>query len=128
MSTNKKVRILVVDDSKVVLKVVCQLLTRMGYETKAAENGVEALSLMKTDNGFKLVLTDINMPQMDGWELAIRIKSLKPSLPIIALTGEDPNSIIPRLNGSGISHALFKPFNIDLLNDAVENILMVENI
>ena len=122
-NNNKKVSILVVDDSREILKLVCQLLTRLGYETTTAENGFEALRIMECDNCFKLVLTDISMPQMDGWELSLRIKSLNPSIPIVALTGEDPNSILPRLKGSGISHALFKPFKIDLLNDTMTELL-----
>ena len=123
MHNHQKVRILVVDDSKVVLTMVCQLLTRLGYETISAENGRKALRIIESDNDLNLVMTDINMPEMDGWELALRIKSLKPSIMIIALTGEAPISILPKLNGSGISQALFKPFKIDLLNDVLESAL-----
>jgi two-component system, NarL family, capsular synthesis sensor histidine kinase RcsC len=128
MPKNKNDRILVVDDNNVALNIVCKMLASLGYETIAAENGVEALRMMESVNGFKLVLTDINMPQMDGWNLASRIKLLKPDIPIIAITGEDPNSILPRLHGSGISHALFKPFKVDLLNDAMESILRTEKL
>ena len=119
MRTTKKLRILVVDDSKVVLRVVCQLLTKMGYETIASHDGREALKIMEADNDIDLVMTDINMPRMDGWELALHIKTKDPSMPIIALTGEHPSNILPMMKDSGISQALFKPFNLDHLNDAM---------
>ena len=119
----EKIRILVVDDSKIALSMVCQLLMSLGYETVAAEDGRKALSILESNNDLNLVLTDINMPDMDGWELALCIKSLKPDIMIIALTGEAPNNILPKLNGSGISHALFKPFKIDHLNEVVDTIL-----
>jgi CheY-like chemotaxis protein len=127
MNDNKNVRILVVDDSKVVLSIVCKLLTSLGYETVAAEDGRKALRILKSNNDLNLVLTDINMPDMDGWELALCIKSLKPDIMIIALTGEPPNNILPKLNGSGISHALFKPLKIDHLNEIVDTILQKHN-
>lgn len=119
MLETTKIRILVVDDSKIVLMSVCRLLTRLGYETIAAQDGSEALRMIKTNDGVNLVLTDINMPLIDGWELALRIKAIKPDIPIIALTGEHPNKILPKLSGSGISQALFKPFTLDHLNNAM---------
>ena len=122
MRKETKIRVLVVDDSRVVLKAVCHLLARFGYEAIAAQSGSEALSILETKDGFNLILTDINMPQMDGWELARKIKSIKPDIPIVALTGENPNHILSRLDGSGISHALFKPFNLDHLNNAMAHI------
>jgi CheY-like chemotaxis protein len=123
MQKTTTIRILVVDDNNVVLTSVCRLLTKLGYEAIAAQDGSEALRIMETNDGFNLILTDINMPQIDGWELAHRIKSIKPDIPIIALTGENPNHILPRLSGSGISYALFKPFNLDQLNNAIAYIL-----
>jgi CheY-like chemotaxis protein len=123
MRTRKKLRILVVDDSKVVLRAVCQLMTRLGYETIASHDGREALKIMETDNDIDLVITDINMPRMDGRELALHIKSKDPGMPIIALTGEHPNNILPMLHGSGISQALFKPLDMGHLNDAMALVL-----
>jgi CheY-like chemotaxis protein len=122
MQKGNHIRILVVDDSAVVLKSVCNLLTRLGYETIAARDGAEALRIMETDDGFNLVLTDINMPFIDGWELAFRIKFTKPDMPIIALTGEHPDSVLPKLTGSGISHVLFKPLHLEHLNTAIVDV------
>ena len=48
---------------------------------------------------------------------------MRPYLPIVALTGESPIGILPRLKGSGITHALFKPLKMDLLGEALSSIL-----
>jgi two-component system autoinducer 1 sensor kinase/phosphatase LuxN len=122
MVINRQLRVLVVDDSIVALKAICQLLGRLGYETIAAHNGPEAMGIMESHDGFNLVLTDINMPQMDGWELARRLKAIKPEMPIVAITGESPNRILPMLGGSAIDHALFKPFVLEHLNNVMKHI------
>jgi CheY-like chemotaxis protein len=123
MPMNSKASILVVDDEAFVRNLACLMPSKLGCAPTIARDGLEALKLIQTVDGFHLVLTDINMPEIDGWELALRVKALKPALPIVALTGESPNGILPRLQGSGISHALFKPIRMDLLGDALSGIL-----
>jgi CheY-like chemotaxis protein len=78
MENNKNLRILAVDDSKVVLSMVCALLTNLGYETVAAEDGRKALSILKSNNDLNLVLTDINMPDMDRWDSLYVSNSFNP--------------------------------------------------
>ena len=124
MLMHSKASILVVDDEEFIRNLVCLMLSKLGYEPTSARHAVEALNFIKYDDGFQLVLTDINMPQIDGWEFARRVKALKPSLPIVAFTGGSPDGILPRLEGSGISHALFKPIKMDLLGDALSSILI----
>jgi CheY-like chemotaxis protein len=106
----KKLRVLVVDDEPLTRKLVCGMLKCLGHESIAAKDAEEALDCL---------LTDITMPGMDGWELAIRVKATHPCMPVVAITGDDPGSIVPRLNGIGIGHALFKPFNLVCLQDAL---------
>jgi CheY-like chemotaxis protein len=113
-------RILVVDDDGMTLKLICKMLESLGCETTTARNGIEALSCLAEDGDFNCVLTDIDMPYMDGWEFARHAKALKPFMTIIALTGEDPNSVIPRLSGESISHALFKPIRLDFIKSVLD--------
>ena len=63
-----KANILVVDDDKLLRDVVCLMLSTMGCVAIPAQDATEALDRMKNIGSFHLVLTDINMPQMDGWE------------------------------------------------------------
>jgi CheY-like chemotaxis protein len=123
MAMHKKASILVVDDEELIRNLVCLMLSKLNYRAVSARNASEALTCLANGYGIDLVLTDINMPIIDGWELAIRIKALKPCVPIVALTGESPSNIFPRLKGSGINHALFKPLKMDVLRDALSSIL-----
>jgi len=118
-----KRHVLVVDDERSTLSLVCQLLQKLGHQTTPANSGEEALKSLENDVGIDFVLTDINMPRMDGWKLAERIKAMHPNLPIIAMTGECPAEVMPRLKNEGISGALFKPFKMNQLKEAVSGVL-----
>ena len=120
---NSKINILVVDDNELIREMVCLLLASLGYLPTPAQDATEAIDCMNNNDSFQLVLTDINMPQIDGWELALHIKDLNPDLPVVALTGEAPNEILPKLPGSGIDQALFKPIKLEVLKDAMSSIL-----
>lgn len=122
MENNPKARLLVVDDNPYVLKLVCKMLSVLGFQTSAAEDGLAALERFEGD-AFDLVLTDLKMPRMDGWDLARQIKSLAPEVPVIALTGESETEVMERLMGSGVDHALFKPLDIEHLNTVVTKAL-----
>lgn len=123
MAMQTKASLLVVDDEEFIRDLICEMLAKLNYRTVSARNASEALTCLANGYCIDLVLTDINMPNIDGWELALRINALKPCVPIVALTGESPRNILPRLKGSGISHALFKPINMDCLGDALSSIL-----
>jgi DNA-binding NtrC family response regulator len=126
MENKPKARILVVDDDENTLILVCRILTRLGYEALPAQDAIAALGCLTDNDGLDVVLTDINMPGMDGWELATRVKALKPGMLIVALTGQSPVDILPRLRGSGVSQALFKPLRLEHLRDALERCLESE--
>jgi CheY-like chemotaxis protein len=123
MEVHSKANILVVDDEELIRDVVCLMLKTLGYEPTSALHAFEALNLIQSVDGFQLVLTDINMPAIDGWEFARRVKELKPCLPIVALTGDSPSDVLHRLKSSGISHALFKPIEMSDLKGALASIL-----
>jgi two-component system chemotaxis sensor kinase CheA/two-component system sensor histidine kinase and response regulator WspE len=78
-------RVLVVDDSATVRDLVCELLAEAGMEVRCAENGREGLSLLDEVSP-EVVLSDIEMPVMDGFELLKEIRVRRPHLPVIMLT------------------------------------------
>lgn len=123
MTKQPKASILVVDDEESIRNLVCLMLSKLKYRTISAQDASEALTCVENGYDIKLVMTDINMPKIDGWELAFRIKALKPCVPIVALTGTSPSNILPRLKNSAISHALFKPIKMNVLSNAIANIL-----
>ena len=77
MSSNEEVRepILVVDDTPVNLKLIRILLEAQGYQVDLANDGNEALDLIKNNARYNLIITDVEMPNMSGFELTRRIKS-----------------------------------------------------
>ena len=106
-------RILVVDDEKNIQDVVSRILDFMGFEVALAGNGVEAL-LLFLENSFDLVLTDLEMPIMDGWSLTHRIKEKSPNTPVVLMTGADRGTVLKKVKSAPVDSVIFKPF---LLND-----------
>ena len=104
-------RILVVDDEKGVRDIMAGLLSDLGYDVSAAADSDEALILLQESN-FGLVLTDLNMPGMDGVNLAGRIKE-DSSTPVVLITGSDKRSVEARLKDSAVDSVLFKPFRVE---------------
>jgi len=80
---NSKINILVVDDNELLRELVCLLLSSLGYLPTSAQGATEAIDCINNNDSFQLVLTDINMSQIDGWELALHLKDLKPEVPVV---------------------------------------------
>jgi CheY-like chemotaxis protein len=110
-------RILVVDDDKGIRDAMAGVLGEMGYDVAAAADGDEALVLLQNST-VGLVLTDLNMPGMDGLSLARRIKK-DSSTPVVLITASDRRSVEARLKDSVVDSVLFKPFRVEELTAVV---------
>jgi CheY-like chemotaxis protein len=115
-------RILVAEDNKAIQKVVSRILDFMGFEVALAENGVEALSVF-LKNSFDLVLTDLEMPIMDGWRLTYRIKERSPNTPVVLMTGADRESVLEKVKSEPIDSVIFKPFSLNDFQSTVQRVL-----
>jgi CheY-like chemotaxis protein len=112
--------ILVVDDDDSILDSVGSMLTRLGHDVKIAHGGQEALDLVTEMQAVECVITDINMPGMDGYEVANRIrKSGKSDTPVIAITGNAESEIRSEL----FNASLLKPFKLRTLVQVVESLV-----
>ncbi len=115
--------ILIVDDDPLVLRYVATALERAGYRTRSAADGVEALSAYLGPGGpFRLVVTDILMPQMNGFELARRLRDHDPEVNLLFISTEPtpvsgPEEAIERCD------FLSKPFRPEALLQAVRTAL-----
>ncbi len=110
--------VLVVDDEKTVCNSCKKILTQEGYNVEVALSGEEALNKVK-GNGFDVVIADWKMPEIDGIEVARRIKKEKPSIAVIMITGyPSVESSIDAIR-SGISDYVPKPFTPEELSDAM---------
>ncbi|MBD3669676.1 MAG: response regulator [Gammaproteobacteria bacterium] len=113
-------RILLVEDNPVNQMVAKAMLIKMGYEPVVANNGQEALDLVKSET-VDLVLMDCHMPVMDGYEATAKMReylSGKP-LPIIAMTADASQSDRERCLGVGMDDHIPKPIKMDLLQSAI---------
>jgi CheY-like chemotaxis protein len=112
--------VLVVDDDEGVRQLVVMLLEQHGHEVLWASNGLEGLMVYSSYRAnLDLVLTDVDMPQMNGIELATRIRTRDPSKKILLMSGRASQD----QNGPGNCPILSKPFLPDQLIAAVEGAL-----
>ena len=115
--------ILVVDDEPMVRLVVCRLLKEWGFDVVEADNGKTALQIARKLKGaLSMVITDLAMPYMDGYEFAHAFRPLYPQVPILFMTGVSPNALVGSLSARG-EHLLFKPFDPDTFLDTVARLL-----
>jgi len=82
--------VLVVDDDPIVLEVLVDLLEDLGCDVISAANGNDALNHLRQKQQISVLITDINMPGMDGHELTQRARRLRPQLKVIQLSGREP--------------------------------------
>lgn len=108
-------RILVVDDDPIVLELVAKMVKRLGHHPTAAEDAMDALFHLAAAD-YHLVITDYKMPFMDGYQLAVRIKTHHCGTRVVVMTGYCEEEVAHRLNGSGpFDGLLLKPFNMKTL-------------
>lgn len=115
-------RILLADDNKSIRDIVSECLEFIGYEVSLAINGIEALAIF-LETSFDLVLTDLEMPVMDGLSLAGRIKEKSPGTPVILLTGADSETVL-KMDSRSVDSVILKPFSLEDLQSAVQRILV----
>jgi len=116
--------IVVVDDTAMVLKSVSSMLTRSGYEVHAAGSADAAVEIFRSLNyEVDLLLTDVVMPGMDGWELASVIGEAAPHIPVLFMSGfvQDPTMNAQFLEKPGL--VIEKPFVRETLLDRVTSLI-----
>lgn len=119
-----KPRLLVVDDDPFVLEMLVIVLEEEGYAVEAAENGGDALEGFGRHPGIGLVLTDMNMPGMDGLELTREIRQRNAVVPILLLTAHDDGELVRRATESGANRRLVKDEDLmDRIADEVAGAL-----
>ena len=121
--------ILVVDDSPTMRGMVSHALNEAGFETKEAENGKDALIklTMMEEGGTKpdVIVTDINMPEMDGIELVKEIRKLSAfkHVPVLVLTTDNTDEKKEVGRAAGATGWLVKPFDSDLILKVIRKVL-----
>lgn len=118
--------VLIVDDSALNIRVVSNIISPLGYSIHTAKSGVNALKFLTTHNP-SVILMDIRMPRMDGFECCSRIKSIRSraNIPIIFISGSHDINDQQKAMDVGASAYITKPINPDvLINTLNENSIM----
>lgn len=117
-----RTKILVVDDESRMRKLVRDFLTRSNYEVVEAQDGAQALDLFFADHDISLIILDVMMPHMDGWEVCREIRAYS-KVPIIMLTAKTDER--DELQGFqlGVDEYITKPFSPKILVARVEAVL-----
>jgi len=112
--------VLVVDDDVSIRMLLRFFLEDERWSVLEASNGVDALDLIKSDPAVALLITDVAMPGMNGWELARTARLHRPEMPIVFVSGLFEEPIDPEFRGDAF---LEKPFMKAELKDLVESLL-----
>jgi DNA-binding response OmpR family regulator len=104
-----KARVLTVDDDKTLIRLLREALSKADYEVITASNGIDALQELYSKQP-DIVLLDVMMPRMDGWETAMRIRQVS-QVPIIMLTAKDEEGDKLKGFSAGVDDYVTKPFS-----------------
>jgi two-component system, sensor histidine kinase and response regulator len=119
-------RVLLVEDNPVNQKVALSMLRKRGHQVTTASNGQEGLNAASRAS-FDVVLMDVQMPVMDGWETSLAIRALEREsgthLPIIAMTAHALKEDIERCRAAGMDGYISKPFQIETLFEELNRVL-----
>ncbi len=121
-SNGPPVRILVVDDEPQIRNLLSQHLAKQGYFVSTAANGEEAFELF-SKTPYDIVLTDMNMPRVDGLALIRKIKEMQHNVDIIAMTGFAQTYEYTRVIEAGAADFIYKPFEGDELNAKLKRVI-----
>ena len=117
-------RILVVDDTPSWLWIARKILSAAGYQVQVCENPPDALLLLSQDpSQIDLVITDLNMPGLNGFELAAELLKINASLPIVLTSAERVEMTPAKLQTMGIRSFLTKPWSRERLFSAIQQAL-----
>ncbi|MDK9706552.1 MAG: ATP-binding protein [Desulforhopalus sp.] len=112
--------VLLVDDEEMMRDVASAMLRRLGFEVYQAKDGVEAVEIfLKQGSEIKIVLSDLTMPRMNGWETLTALRQIRPNIPVILTSGYDEAQAIAGDHPEMPQVFLHKPYKVATLKEAL---------
>jgi two-component system chemotaxis response regulator CheY len=113
---------LVIDDSRAMRRILCQILQTLGFVVAEACNGRDALERLQANGEFELALVDWNMPEMNGFEFiqAVRADRRYDGLRLMMVTTETEMTQVARALEAGANEYVMKPFTKDVIREKLE--------
>lgn len=115
-------QLLITDDDRDFRMSLGEALTRRGYRTVLAADGIEALEVIRSQH-IHLALLDVHMPRLDGLGMLKSLRNSKPTLPCILMTAQMDESIVTQARELRTHQLLSKPFSLNLLADTIRSLL-----
>ncbi|HZZ19098.1 MAG TPA: response regulator [Opitutaceae bacterium] len=116
--------VLVIDDDEAVRLVLLRTLTKIGFSVTLAADGTEAVAHMEADpTRYNLALLDYKLPGMDSGTVFCQIRSKRPDIPVILMSGYSREDAADRSSGMDFADFLHKPFTVDVLATKVRTAL-----
>jgi len=119
------VKILIIDDEKIIRDKVGKILKDDGHDVLVAKDGIEGINIIKNDI-IELVIMDVIMPKKGGIETLMELQNITKNMKIIIITGkvsQESDAFVNLVKNFGASVVINKPFKRELLLDAVHNLL-----
>ena len=120
MKNKNGAKILVVDDNSVVRDVVSRMLSLLGHEVSSADSGEKGLSIF-LGNLFDIVLSDYEMPGMDGVALACSVKKSAPCTQVVIMTGAGSEAVFSR-KSTAVDQVISKPFTLAEIDEMIQSL------
>jgi len=119
-----RAHILVVEDDLALARLIEALLISAGYDVRTAGDGERALEAARTEKP-ALVLLDLTLPRLDGWEVLARLRAMPDPPPVVLFTAH--HAAEERARAAGAAAAVLKPFDVDDLLETVRRLLVGES-
>ena len=119
-------KILIVDDSSTMRRIIGNVVQQLGVakdDFDEAEDGVVAWKLFQENDTYDVVLTDWNMPNMNGLELVKTIRSVNKTIPIVMITTEGGKGEVITALKAGVNNYIVKPFSAEILKEKLDGLV-----
>ena len=124
---DKRIRVLVVDDEPRICRLILDVLVQEGYMVDVSFSGADALQMIRKYN-YHLLITDLEMPGIDGLELIQKVKKQNSEIRAIMITGNSIDDVAVWAVRYGIDNYMKKPFNIIKLKEMIKQTLCTHKI
>ena len=112
-----------VDDDEIVLKITRLLLSKLGFTVVSAGDGTEAVEVFCRHKAeIRLVISDVSMPRMNGWETLIALRGIDPNIPVILVSGFSEEQVMEGIHSERPHAFLAKPYSLPALKEAINTI------
>jgi PAS domain S-box-containing protein len=116
--------VLLVEDHAMMREMAAAMLTRLGYEVLATQNGFEAVEVFTQHaDKVQVVLSDLSMPRMNGWELLAALRRIRPGIPVVLVSGHEESQVLASGYAERPQAFLHKPYQKAALKEVLDQVL-----